>query len=103
IGSLSTAVSETTVMSDAIPANVRLLDELPAQPESAPEAVTEAPDGEVQDAAAQGDEASASEVAGVEIPAPVELRALQYSFGWAAWETVIDLSPVIIASALSPD
>jgi formylglycine-generating enzyme required for sulfatase activity len=108
IGSLSTAVTETTVMSDSIPANVRLLEPAPPVPvaETAEGATqVDSPVSEDPDAM-QAAPAPASEGAEAEPEAaaePVSLRALQYSYGWAAWETVIDLSPVIIASAISPD
>ena len=105
VGSLSTAVTETTVMSDAIPQNVRLLDPLPVVADSAA-----VPAKAPVEPAAEGTQPAAAAAEPVEngaaleppVPAPVSLRALQYSFGWAAWETVIDLSAVIIPSAISP-
>lgn len=97
VGSLSTAVTEITVMSDSVPANVRLLEEPPSPPEAA------------QPAAEDGNEDSATEVSAdaaepaAAVEAAVPLRALLYSFGWAAWENEVDLSPMIIPTALLPD
>ncbi|MEZ5338375.1 MAG: SUMF1/EgtB/PvdO family nonheme iron enzyme [bacterium] len=87
VGSLSTALGQTTVMSDAIPANVRLLDEAPPVP---PATSTE---GDAAAVAVEGD-------ALPETPPAVALRAIAYSYGWAAWESEVDLSAMIVPSAL---
>ncbi|MCB1216083.1 SUMF1/EgtB/PvdO family nonheme iron enzyme [bacterium] len=87
VGSLSTALGQTTVMSDAIPANVRLLDEAPPQ-QAEPVA-----EGDAAAVTLEGD-------ALPEAPPAVALRAIAYSYGWAAWESEVDLSAMIVPSAL---
>ena len=103
VGSLSTAVTETTVMSDSIPANVRLLEAPPATPEAAQPANEDAAAAEAGNADAAPEVSADGAVPAAEAQPAVPLRALLYSFGWAAWESEVDLSPMIIPTALLPD